>query len=68
MTLLDILNRELEGKKLRSVGASYASFVGGIIQEVQLDSHEPLFELVIRLPNGRIELLSYGADQPLDVE
>ena len=67
MTLLDILTRELEGKKVIG-GKVPLTMIGATIINVQLNCYEPIFEVVARQPNGAIEVFDVDGDLDIVVE
>lgn len=66
MTLLDILNRELEGKKIISGGPECS--IGATIVSVKLNSWEPMFDVTIRQPDGTLMAVDILDDWDLVVE
>ena len=67
MTLLDILTQALAGKKFVG-GNGPVKMVGSTIVNVQLNSYEPIFELVVRQPNGAIEVWDFLDEWDIIVE
>ena len=67
MTLLNILNRELEGKRVTG-GDVPRNMIGATIVNVQLHRYEPIFEIGIRQPNGTIEVVEILDDWNIEVE
>lgn len=67
MTLLDILTKQLEGKKLRGDYIPL-SVKDAVVVNVQLNNYEPFFEVVVRHPNGAIEVVDILDDRDIVVE
>jgi hypothetical protein len=69
MTLLSILKKELVGKRIAQHGGGHNGDIRGcIILDVYLDQHEPMFELVLKYPNGRTDNYTYLEDWEIEVE
>lgn len=66
MTLLDILTRELKGKRIVSGGPN--SCIGATIVWVGLNTYEPMFEVTIQQPNGCIEVVNILGEWDIVVE
>lgn len=52
MTLLDILSQAVVGKRIVSGGPVSAN--GATILYVKLNQYEPIFEVGVRFPSGRV--------------
>jgi hypothetical protein len=69
MTLLSILKKELVGKIIvANDSGQNAGICGCIILDVYLDQYEPMFELVLKYPNGRMGNYTYLEDWEIEVE
>lgn len=69
MTLLDILNKELEGKKVVG-GQVPLNMIGTTILSVSLDCYEPMFEVLVRHPDpsGNVEHFDILDDWDIELE
>lgn len=67
MTLLDILTKQLEGKKLRGDYVPL-SIKDAVVVNVQLNNYEPIFEVIVRHPNGAIEVVDICDEWDIVVE
>jgi hypothetical protein len=66
MTLLDILNASLNGKRI--VESHIPKAIGATIINVSLDDYEPIFEVAVKHPTGRVEIISYSHFWNIGVE
>lgn len=67
MTLFDILNKQLEGKRIRGDYVPL-SIKDAVVVNVQLNTYEPIFEIVVRQPNGAIEIIDILEDWDIVAE
>jgi hypothetical protein len=69
MTLLDILSQQLVGKRIVSIDGEHTSPVtGATILSVKLHPYEPIFDVGIRHPDGRVATVDILSEWDLEVE
>ncbi len=70
MTLLDILSQHLVGKRIVSIGKGYlpSPAEGATILSVKLHPYEPIFDVGIRHPDGRVDTVDILSEWDIEVE